>query len=98
MGVSWEGYEFTECRDLGHAWSVKGVVAEAGPRIRYIRILHCLRCKTVRKDRITRGGDRTGSYGYPDSYHLEPVTPADRRRLRLHNVKTATKRGRLKAV
>jgi len=66
--VPLEGYQYIECRDLRHAWTVQGWYMGADDRMR--RRLLCFRCRTIRIDTVE--GWVTGhSYQHPTGYRLD---------------------------
>lgn len=66
--VPLEGYEYVECRDLRHAWTVQGWFMGNDGAMR--RRCKCLRCPTVRLETI-EGWVTRRSYQYPERYHLD---------------------------
>ena len=78
-----------ECRDLRHAWSHDGdadIEFASATEVRFVRVLRCTRCDTVRSDRylIRRGlVDKLGAhYTYPPGYQI-PAEVADSATIRL---------------
>ena len=78
-----------ECRDLRHAWSHDGdadIEFASAVEVRFVRVLRCIRCDTVRSDRyLIRSGhvDKLGaSYVYPPGYQI-PTGAADPAAIRL---------------
>jgi hypothetical protein len=66
--VPLEGYDYIECRDLRHAWTVLGWFMGTDDRMK--RRCRCIRCGTVRVDTI-EGWVTRRSYDYPAGYHLD---------------------------
>lgn len=83
--------EFRPCRTYQHAWDPT-TVKQDGRHL--VQGLICLRCKTIRKQKIdSRTGERLGnSYEYPDGYVLPggggALSARERGMLRLAEVKT----------
>lgn len=60
--------KFLDCRDLRHPWQRVGSYHLSGD---IIRVLHCPRCGTDRRDKWAPSGYRRPStYDYPDGYRI----------------------------
>lgn len=80
------------CRDLLHAW--KPYDAEI-TRTHIVRVLRCVRCKTIRRQKLTRKGEIVGaSYSYPKGYTMRGqgrMTSEQRAQLRVANINARRK-------
>lgn len=69
------------CRAYGHSWdpqTVKVTTNSRGEPIEYRSHLHCVRCGTVRVQKMTPRGDLGGNrYQYAEGY-LQPRNAEDR--------------------
>jgi hypothetical protein len=66
--VPLEGYQYIECRDLRHAWTVLGWYPGTDGDMR--RRCSCFRCGTIRVETI-EGWVTRRVYYYPEGYHLD---------------------------
>lgn len=63
-----DSYDYLECRDLRHAWTVLGWYMGTDDRMK--RRVRCVRCDTVRVETI-EGWVTRRSYDYPAGYRLD---------------------------
>lgn len=70
-----DAYEYLECRDLRHAWTIQGWFMGSDDRMK--RRLCCMRCRMIRLDTV-EGWVTKRSYQPPKGYKLDhKVTSAE---------------------